>query len=69
LTIVPAPWCGYTTLSPTLNKPSSPTGRGSTRQDADGVNAPGAMVRSVSKVPQIGYFFAKSLLFPSFPSG
>src|SRR6266496_2513194 len=62
LTIVPAPWCGYTTLSPTLNKPSSPTGRGSTRQDADGVNAPGAMVKSVSKVPQIGHFFEKSLL-------
>src|SRR5205814_1474733 len=24
LTIVPAPWCGYTTLSPTLYKPTLP---------------------------------------------
>src|SRR6266542_151723 len=63
LTIVPAPWCGYTTLSPTLNKPSSPTVRGCTRQDADGVNAPGAVVHSVSKVPQIGHFSAKCLHF------
>src|SRR4030095_16738999 len=62
LTIVPAPWCGYTTLSPTLNKPSSPTGRGSTRQDADRVNARRAQVSSVAKVPQIGHFSEKSLL-------
>src|SRR6476661_6078232 len=48
-TIVPAPWCGYTTLSPTLNKPSSPTGRGSTRQDADGETPPAKWLRVYQK--------------------
>src|SRR5262249_40845028 len=62
-TTVPAPWCGYTTLSPTLNKPSSHRDRGSTRQQRRRHLAPGAVVKSVSKSPQIGHFSAKSLLF------
>src|SRR3954468_20261289 len=65
-TTVPAPWCGYTTLSPTLNKPSSPTSRVYTPTNAAGYVPPAQVLTSVAKGPQMSHFFGKALLFASY---
>src|SRR3954447_22011707 len=58
-TTVPAPWCGYTTLSPTLNKPSSPTSRVYTPTNAGGCVPPAQVLTSVAKGPQMSHFLEK----------
>ena len=49
LTIVPAPWCGYTTLSPTLYKPFLPFCRRFTGKRAGALGA-GPELRSLAKI-------------------
>src|SRR5205807_449403 len=66
-TTVPAPWWGYTTLSPTLNKPCLPLGSRvySSRTPAGGEPA-GGIETSIAKAPQIRRFSEKSLLFANY---
>src|SRR5829696_7963176 len=57
LTTMPAPWCGYTTLSPTSNKPGLPLVKPLFSEDAGGLERPPACSNQSSRNPW------KTLLF------
>jgi hypothetical protein len=51
LTTVPAPWCGYTTLSPTSNKPASPCENRLFREEAGGHEAHRHATAMIAETP------------------
>jgi hypothetical protein len=60
LTTVPAPWCGYTTLSPTLYNAVPPRSKLAYPQRSRRVTLPPASPQSLAKIAGNSHFFGKS---------